>query len=48
MTALAYILLIVCGLALAALLAMRIKPFDPQLRKPHDWTKRGDDGSQQD
>jgi hypothetical protein len=40
-TALALGLLIVCGLALAALLAMRIPPFDPWLKKPHDWN--GDD-----
>ncbi len=37
---------IALGLALAVIviLAIRPRPFDPQLRKPHDWTEGGSDG----
>lgn len=36
---------ILAGLALAVILILAIRPraFDPQLRKPHDWTKGGEE-----
>jgi len=42
MTATALTLVILVASATAVLLAVRVKPFDPQLKKPHDW-KGGDE-----
>lgn len=44
MSALALTLLVGVALLCAVLLVVRVKPFDPQLKKPRDWNREVNDG----
>ncbi len=35
----------VLALVFAAIETIRPRPFNPQLKEPHDWTRGGDDAS---